>query len=170
MPQMDDFLLDPYVSLYIGIFVQWGFVMAFLYSLANSINKKRKEALWLSLIMAISYLSSLFIDIHNISYIELFLFDLATISVIFFIRVYVNKSIIYTYLMCGLTVNSLLFFGMHLDVSVNENYSPWWFWSLYSIGINVIDFLMVAIFFINKDFLGLMQLQKLLDYKFKKER
>lgn len=157
---MDDFLLNPYVSLYLGAFVQWGFIMAFLYSLVTSINKKEKEALWLSLVMAVSYSSSLFIDIQNISYLELFLFDLVTICVIFFIRAYVSRSVIYTYLLCGLTVNSLLFFGMHLDVSVFNNTSPWWFWSLYSMTINLMDFTMIAIFFINKDFLGLIRLKR----------
>jgi hypothetical protein len=69
---MSEFLVSPIVSLYIGAFVQWGFLMAFLYSLAISINKSDKTAVWLSLVMSLSYSSSLFIDIEQISYIQLF--------------------------------------------------------------------------------------------------
>ena len=159
MFQMNDFLLNPYVSLYLGAFVQWGFLMAFLYSLVTSINKPKKEALWLSLIMSVSYSSSLFIDIQNISYMQLLLFDLMTILAILIASNFLNKNIISSYLLLGLSINSLLFFGMHLDVLVFSNSSPWWFWSFYSLGINLMDFMMIAILFINKDFLGLMKLK-----------
>ena len=36
---MDNILVNPAISFYIGAFVQWGFLMAFLYSLVISINK-----------------------------------------------------------------------------------------------------------------------------------
>ena len=142
---MDDFLLSPYVSLYLGAFVQWGFLMAFLYSLVTSINKPKKEALWLSLIMSVSYSSSLFIDIQNISYMKLLLFDLVTILVILVVSNFLTKNVISTYLLLGLSISS-----------------PWWFWSFYSLGINLMDFMMIAIFFINKDFLGLVRLKNVL--------
>ena len=134
---MNDFLLNPYVSLYLGAFVQWGFLMAFLYSLVTSINTSKKEALWLSLIMSISYSSSLFIDIQNISYTQLLLFDLVTILAILVVSNFINKNTITSYLLLGLSINSLLFFGMHLDVLVFNNSTPWWFWSFYSLGINL---------------------------------
>ncbi|GAA58639.1 hypothetical protein P20652_0496 [Pseudoalteromonas sp. BSi20652] len=44
---------------------------------------------------------------------------------------------------------------MYIDVSVFNNYEPWWFWSFYSISINVVDLSMIAIFFINKNSLSL---------------
>lgn len=69
---MDNILVNPAISFYIGAFVQWGFLIAFLYSLVVSINTPKKEAVWLSLAMTISYSSSLFIDIQDISYIQLF--------------------------------------------------------------------------------------------------
>nr|WP_301002924.1 hypothetical protein [Pseudoalteromonas sp.] len=157
---MDDFLLNPYVSLYIGAFVQWSFLMAFLYSLVTSINNPKKEALWLSLIMSISYSSSMFIDIQNISYIQLFFSDLITFLAILIVSNFLTKNIFSTYLLLGLSINSLLFFCMHLDVSVFNNSTPWWFWSFYSLGINLIDFIMILVLFINKDFLGLVRLKK----------
>jgi len=154
---MNDFLLNPYVSLYLGAFVQWGFLMAFLYSLVTSINKPKKEALWLSLIMSVSYSSSLFIDIQNISYMKLLLFDLVTILVILVVSNFLTNNVISTYLLLGLSINSLLFFCMHIDVLVFNNSTPWWFWSFYSMSINLMDFMMIAIFFINKDFLRVVK-------------
>ncbi|MFP3448979.1 hypothetical protein, partial [Pseudomonas sp. SIMBA_067] len=90
-------------------------------SLVTSINKPKKEALWLSLIMSVSYSSSLFIDIQNISYMQLLLFDLMTILAIMVVSNFLNKNIISSYLLLGLSINSLLFFGMHLDVLVFNN-------------------------------------------------
>ncbi|MEL0655316.1 hypothetical protein V6257_09770 [Pseudoalteromonas issachenkonii] len=152
---MDNILVNPAVSFYIGAFVQWGFLMAFLYSLVISINKPRKEAVWLSLVMTASYSSSLFIDIQHISYLQLFLFDITTIFAIIILRLFVIENLISIYLLLGLTINSSLFLGMYIDVSVFNNYEPWWFWFFYSIVINLADFMMLAIFFINKDFLAL---------------
>nr|WP_226929018.1 hypothetical protein [Pseudoalteromonas distincta] len=152
---MSEFLVSPIVSLYIGAFVQWGFLMAFLYSLAISINKSDKTAVWLSLVMSISYSSSLFIDIQHISYLQLFLFDITTIFAIIILRLFIIENLISIYLLLGLIINSSLFLGMYIDVSVFNNYEPWWFWFFYSIVINLADFMMLAIFFINKDFLAL---------------
>nr|WP_259397794.1 MULTISPECIES: hypothetical protein [unclassified Pseudoalteromonas] len=152
---MDNILVNPAISFYIGAFVQWGFLMAFLYSLVISINKPRKEAVWLSFVMSISYSSSLFIDIQHISYLQLFLFDITTIFAIIILRLFIIENLISIYLLLGLIINSSLFLGMYIDVSVFKNYEPWWFWFFYSIVINLADFMMLAIFFINKDFLAL---------------
>ncbi len=152
---MDNILVNPAISFYIGAFVQWGFLMAFLYSLAISINKSDKTAVWLSLVMSISYSSSLFIDIQHISYLQLFLFDITTIFAIIILRLFIIENLISIYLLLGLIINSSLFLGMYIDVSVFNNYEPWWFWFFYSIVINLADFMMLAIFFINKDFLAL---------------
>ena len=152
---MDNILVNPAISFYIGAFVQWGFLMAFLYSLVISINKPRKEAVWLSFVMSISYSSSLFIDIQHISYLQLFLFDITTIFAIIILRLFIIENLISIYLLLGLIINSSLFLGMYIDVSVFNNYEPWWFWFFYSIVVNLADFMMLAIFFINKDFLAL---------------
>ncbi|KAA1164359.1 hypothetical protein EU508_02185 [Pseudoalteromonas fuliginea] len=157
---MGEFLISPIVSLYIGAFVQWCFLMAFLYSLAISINKLDKTAVWLSLIMLLSYSPSLFIDIEQISYIQLFFFDVITILFIIAFKYFLTINFISLYLLLGLTINAFLFFCMHLDVYIFDNYEPWWFWSFYSIVVNLADFMMVAIFFINKDFLALAAIKK----------
>ncbi|MGO2180889.1 MAG: hypothetical protein ACTH36_00935 [Pseudoalteromonas nigrifaciens] len=49
---------------------------------------------------------------------------------------------------------------MYYDLYVLENIDEWWLWSVYSIGVNVIDLLMIAVLFINKDFLGLIKLKR----------
>ena len=49
---MNNVLIPPEISVYIGVLVQWGFLMAFLYSLVTSINNPQKQAVWLSLVMA----------------------------------------------------------------------------------------------------------------------
>ncbi|MBQ4799609.1 hypothetical protein J8L73_10800 [Pseudoalteromonas sp. MMG006] len=150
---MDNLLIPPEVSIYIGVFVQWSFLMAFLYSLATSINNPQKQAVWLSLVMVVSYCLSTIIDIYNFSYIELFCYDVITLFFILFLRYYLPEKRISTYLLFGLSINSLLFLAMHIDVFVRGNYEPWWFWSLYTVVINIMDIIMVSIFFIKKDFL-----------------
>jgi len=144
---VNNVLIPPEVSVYIGALVQWGFLMAFLYSLTTSINNSAKQAVWLSLVMAISYCFSFFIDIYNFSYIELFCYNLGTLFFILFLRYFLPEKRISTYLLVGLSINSLLFLAMHIDVFVRGNYEPWWFWSVYTVVINMMDIIMVSIFF-----------------------
>lgn len=152
---MNNVLIPPEISVYIGVLVQWGFLMAFLYSLTTSINNPSKKVVWLSLVMAISYCFSFFIDIYDITYIELFYYDVVTLFFILCLRYYLPEKCISTYLLFGLSINSLLFLAMHIDVFVRDNYTPWWFWSFYTVVINIMDIIMVSIFFIKKDFLRL---------------
>lgn len=150
---MNNVLIPLEVSVYIGVLVQWGFLMAFLYSLTTSINNSAKQAVWLSLVMVVSYCLSSFIDIYNFSYIELFCFDVVTLFFILFLRYFLPEKRISTYLLFGLSINSLLFLAMHIDVFVRGNYEPWWLWSVYTIVINMMDIIMISIFFVKKDFL-----------------
>ena len=154
---LDDLMLSPDVSFYIGALVQWGFLMAFLYSFVSSINKADKKRVWLSLVMTVSYLSSLFIDIQTIRYLDFFYFDIATIFALVVLNLFIKERLISAYLLTGLSVNAILFLGMHLDTVVYNNYEPWLFTVLYSWLVNFNDFGMVAVFFIKKDFLGLVK-------------
>ena len=154
---LDDLMLTPDVSFYIGALVQWGFLMAFLYSFVSSINKADKKRVWLSLVMTASYLSSLFIDIQTIRYLDFFYFDIATIFALVILNLFIKERLISAYLLTGLSVNAILFLGMHLDTVVYKNYEPWFFTVLYSWLVNFNDLAMVAVFFIKKDFLGLVK-------------
>ncbi|MGB0947836.1 MAG: hypothetical protein ACPGUG_13535 [Pseudoalteromonas marina] len=156
---LDDLMLSPDVSFYIGALVQWGFLMAFLYSLVSSINTPDKKRVWLSLVMTVSYLSSLFIDIQTIQYLDFFYFDIATIFTLVVLNLFIKERLISAYLLTGLSVNAILFLGMHLDTVVYNNYEPWLFTIVYSWLVNFNDFVMVAVFFIKKDFLGLIKLK-----------
>ena len=154
---LDDLMLTPDVSFYIGALVQWGFLMAFLYSFVSSINKADKKRVWLSLVMTVSYLSSLFIDTSAMLYLAFFYFDIATIFALVILNLFIKERLISAYLLTGLSVNAILFLGMHLDTVVYKNYEPWLFTVLYSWLVNFNDFAMVAVFFIKKDFLGLVK-------------
>ncbi|MBW4967518.1 hypothetical protein KZZ04_14215 [Pseudoalteromonas sp. CR1] len=156
---LDDLVLSPDVSFYIGALVQWGFLMAFLYSFVSSINKPDKKRVWLSLVMTVSYLSSLFIDIQTVLYLDFFYFDIATIFALVILNLFIRERFIFVYLLVGLSVNAILFLGMHLDTVVFNNYEPWLFTIVYSWLVNFNDFAMVAVFFIKKDFLGLVKLK-----------
>ena len=156
---LDDLMLSPDVSFYIGALVQWGFLMAFLYSFVSSINKADKKRVWLSLVMTVSYLSSLFIDTSAMLYLDFFYFDIATIFALVVLNLFIKERLISAYLLTGLSVNAILFLGMHLDTVVYNNYEPWLFTVLYSWLVNFNDFAMVAVFFIKKDFLGLVELK-----------
>jgi len=153
---VNNVLIPPEVSVYIGVLVQWGFLMAFLYSLTTSINNPSKQAVWLSLVMVVSYCLSSFIDIYNFSYIEFFCYDVATLFFILCLRHFLPEKFMSAYLLFGLSINSLLFLAMHIDVFVRGNYTPWWFWSFYTVVINMMDIIMVSIFFVKKDFLRLV--------------
>ncbi|MBL1385888.1 MAG: hypothetical protein COA35_014580 [Colwellia sp.] len=156
---LDDLMLSPDVSFYIGALVQWGFLMAFLYSLVSSINAPDKKRVWLSLVMTVSYLSSLFIDIQTIRYLDFFYFDIATIFALVVLNLFIKERLIPAYLLTGLSVNAILFLGMHLDTVIYNNYEPWLFTIVYSWLVNFNDFVMVAVFFIKKDFLRLVKLK-----------
>ncbi|CAM2805240.1 hypothetical protein [Pseudoalteromonas distincta] len=165
---MSELIVSPTVSLYIGAFVQWGFLMAFLYSLAHSINKPNKERVYLSLVMSISYSFSIFTNMDTVTYLDFLFSDILTLLVIIFLRRLWHNGITYLYIITGLAINSALDFFMHYDIYILNNISYWWLWNAYAIGINAVDFIMVAIFFINKDFLCLMKLKNGLNTSLKR--
>ncbi|SJN24744.1 putative membrane protein; triplicated sequence [Pseudoalteromonas sp. JB197] len=73
---------------------------------------------------------------------------------------YVLTSTASNYIILGLFVNACLTIAIYYDLYVLNNIDEWWLWSVYSIGVNVIDLLMIAVLFINKDFLGLIKLKR----------
>jgi hypothetical protein len=152
--------LDVIVSQYVAAFVQWGFLMAFLFSIVTTINKQDKALTYLSLIMFISYSASVFVDINTVTFFDFFLFDIFTSAIIVLVGRYITKMIAYYYLLIGLTINASFFIAMYYDINLQGNDEYWWFWSVYSIGVNTIDLIMISVLFINKDFLGLISFKK----------
>ena len=167
---MDNILVNPAISFYIGVFVQWGFLMAFLYSLVSSINNADKSKVWLTSIMALSYSSSLFIDMDSITYFDFFLFDAATLASIALCGFFIKSCTLYIYLLVGLSINTSLFFAMYIDNDIMHHYEYWWFWDIYFVGVNFSDLLMITVSLLNKDILGLVKLSNYLTTKLKRFR
>ncbi|PCC14508.1 hypothetical protein [Pseudoalteromonas sp. JB197] len=136
--------------------------MAFLYSLVSGINKADKSLIYIAAIMMCSYIFSDLLLILNNIYLDWILYDLLTITILIaaIFTSYVLTSTASNYIILGLFVNACLTIAIYYDLYVLNNIDEWWLWSVYSIGVNVIDLLMIAVLFINKDFLGLIKLKR----------
>jgi len=155
------YYVDLFLADYIDAFIQWGFLMAMLYTLVSSINSPNKSLVYLATIMFFSYLLSDFLYIFQNVYLNWIFFDFATILIIF-IALKVSSfqsSVAKNYIVSGLLINACLTYAIYIDLYINWNSEPWWLWSLYSMGVNIIDLIMIIAIFINKDFLGLMKLK-----------
>lgn len=141
----------------ISAFIAWFFLVAFLFHLSSSINKPNKSAVQLSCIMMVSYFLSSFLSLDAVTYLDYFMCDAVTI---FIVLIWYAKTKFATpaaliYLITGMSVNALLFLGMHYDVVILKNEDYWWFWAVYAIGTISIDLLMALALIVNKDILGL---------------
>ena len=155
------YYVDLFLADYIDAFIQWGFLMAMLYTLVSSINTPNKSLVYLATIMFFSYLLSDFLYIFQNAYLNWIFFDFATILIIF-LALQVSSfqsSVAKNYIVSGLIINACLTYAIYVDLYINWNSEPWWLWSLYSMGVNIIDLIMIIAIFINKDFLGLMKLK-----------
>ncbi len=74
--------IDAFLGDLLGAFIEWGFLMAFLFNLAININKTDSRVLVISFIMMISYFISGFVKLSIYSYLNWLYFDLLTIFVI----------------------------------------------------------------------------------------
>ena len=113
-----------------------------------------------SSIMAMSYFTSnhLFsLEGGTWLYVEWIAYDFLTIMLIFVIHKFYGfkrcSSVHYVYV--GLTLNALLCFFVFVDIHILEETEEWWFWSVYSFSINMIDVMMVSSLILNRDFLSL---------------
>ncbi len=163
-------MIEQYFSAYLASLIMWGFMMAFLYNVVkkSSAPSSDPSVMWMSLAIFLSYLVSdpllnlsLGVDMmySYYSYSIWAICDLFLLVVILLIAK--NKSIkncpAKLYLSIGLTVNMLLFIGMHIDVSIVNRFEPWWFWKVYSVTVNIMDVMMIIALLCNKDFLGLVR-------------
>ena len=142
--------------------VQWGFLMAFLYSLVSSINNPFKGFVVLSSIMAIGYLPWIFTNFQTVTYLDFALLDIAILVAVYITQRYFikEKTTAYVYLIIGLSVNTFLALCMYLDTNILYNYPYWWFWRFYSSAVMFSDLCMIAVLIINRDFLGLIKLKR----------
>lgn len=149
---------------YVGIFITWFFVIAFLYNLSASINSPYKNTMYLSGIMMISYTLSTLFDMVIVSHLNYFYFDIVTLIIIFTFR-YCSRGPIpnaFYYLVFGLSINASLFLAMHYDIEILGTLYYWWFWNVYVFGMYFTDLIMPLALIFNKDFLGLVALKRYL--------
>jgi len=60
------------------------------------------------------------------------------------LRVKIQK--ITAYALWILLINSILYAAMHIDIVVlNNRTEPWWLWSIYSVVVNTVEFLIAAL-------------------------
>ncbi|TMP72859.1 hypothetical protein CWB75_15650 [Pseudoalteromonas sp. S1608] len=138
---------------YVSAFIQWGFLMAFLYCLVKSINTPYKSSLYLAVIMLCSYVLSDYLYIVKHVYLNWIFYDFLTIALIILAikKALVTPSLPAYLIITGLTINSVLVGFIYYDLYILGNTQEWWFWSFYSISINLIDILMIASLVINLD-------------------
>ncbi|WP_158678854.1 hypothetical protein [Pseudoalteromonas sp. T1lg75] len=154
----------------IAAFINWGFMMALLFNLVSYSEsvKRANSPLWICIIINLSYLSTSFIERSSFQYLPWALADFITIGALYLVQKNRNRIIALYYCMFGLAVNGLLHLSLYIDLHIWGNYEPWWLWSLYSIGINLNDALMIIVLVVNRDFLGLCRAGRLLKTVFQR--
>ncbi|WP_259396038.1 hypothetical protein [Pseudoalteromonas sp. SR45-1] len=156
----------------LSAFTMWGFLMTFFFNVfVYSLDVKRGTTLLLSsFIMMISYtLSDYFytwLSIKNSIYLDWALYDISTILALICIYKITEKTTpSFLYLIVGLSINSIFFFCMYLDMYIFGNMERWFFWDVYTYAVNLMDLIMIVALIIDRDFLGLHKLKnKILSY------
>ncbi|WP_462157379.1 hypothetical protein [Pseudoalteromonas sp. GB56] len=146
----------------LAVFVNWGFMMALLFNLVSYSDAKarKRSPVLISLTISISYLSTSFLDIGYYVYAVYPIADVLTIFIIYWIQKRREITAALYYCIFGLALNAILHSAMYLDIVIHGNREPWWLWSVYSIGININDVMMILALIVNRDFLGLRLLAK----------
>lgn len=164
------------LALHFDSIMVWGLLMALLYNafLYFGKIKENSSTLIVSFIMFLSYYSSyefLDLSIGKQIYLVWATCDIVTIIVIFSVLFLtkLQKSIGVTYVFWGLSINTFLFLGMYFDTVVLGTSNPWWFWSFYSMTINIVDFLMAISLILNVDWLYLNKFKILLTNSIRKK-
>lgn len=153
------------LGIHFDTIIIWGLLMACLYNLLLkfAVEDRSISPLVISLIMLLSYgLSYEFVDLNagTSVYLIWVKYDLLTIAALLVSHKLLKLPYTATlkYILAGLTVNTLIFLGIHIDIVLLENKEYWWFWSFYSIGITVVDFFMVVTLIFGKDWLHIGKL------------
>ncbi|PHI36828.1 hypothetical protein CBQ28_12740 [Pseudoalteromonas sp. GCY] len=161
----------------IGIFfdsiVVVGLVTGFLLNLLFYVLKIKSN---LSLVVtsgvvALSYLiSNVYLDLVQADYtlyLMWFFYDLLTIALLIGINYKLKgpwcNALHYVFLF--LTINSLLYLGLYIDLAIFETREEWWFWSVYSAAVLICDSMIVISLIIDKDWLSLIKLLRKAGFK-----
>lgn len=140
----------------------------------NGRHAECKDVFLLSLVMFLSYLSSINIHNYGISISEefyrsinliYFLFDIVTILIVCrFVRVtsYAGQFCRFYLVLC-LSLNAIFFLILHVDIvlkSGTNEYGPWLLWTIHFYTVNTLDGIMIAVLLLKRDFLGIYQLRR----------
>ena len=175
--------LNPIARFLFGHIATFLFFMVLLINFGrtsvNNINRLNKEQtyepLTLSLVMFISYsillpieYSYWFSELRSVYLPNSLYLALDLLTIVFIQRFFKPKSetgkLCCLYLLVALSVNSLLFLLLQMDFLLTyhklkeEGY--WWFWTVFSYGINGSDLIMVLVLVVQKDFLGWYKLSE----------
>lgn len=169
------FLTEFFGLFSLSAYMMWGFLMAFFFNaFIYSLNIKRNTTLLLSsFIMMVSYSSSdyfyTWLSIQNGFLLDWALYDFGTIVALLIAYAFIKKTTSsFLYLITGLTINSLFFICMYIDMYVFNNQEPWLFWDIYTFSVNLIDLIMIVALIVDRDFLGLHKLKSKVLSLFKK--
>ena len=168
------FLTEFFGFFSLSAFTMWGFLMAFFFNVfVYTLNVKRNTTLLLSsFIMMVSYtLSDYFftwLSIKTAVLLDWAIYDIFTILCLLIAIAILRKTTpSFLYLVVGLTINSVFFSLMYLDLNVYQNKEPWLFWDIYTFTVNIIDLAMIVALIVDRDFLGLHILKNKLISLFK---
>lgn len=144
---------------YVAAFSQWGFLMAFLFCLVSSINKENKSPVYLSALMLCSYIFGGYIRLLDNLYLNWAFYDFITIVALLSLQYFnvFKRNKAFLFLVLALTANAVLTLLLYYDLYVLYNFEPWWYWSVYSIGVNFIDVLMMLSLVVNHRMVNLSQ-------------
>ncbi|OUS70176.1 hypothetical protein B5G52_15235 [Pseudoalteromonas sp. A601] len=146
--------INDVIGPYIGVLIEWGFLMAFLFKLVSQLNNPDKSIVQLCFCMAFSYILSDIVRLSSSNYMNWFIYDLITIVVllVWFLIIKKHQFLLLYYILIGLGLNALLMLVTHYDIYVRHNNEYWFLWTVYSYGVNIIDFLMIMALTTEKDF------------------
>ncbi|MBB1481131.1 hypothetical protein H5186_16865 [Pseudoalteromonas sp. SG41-2] len=168
------FLTEQFGFFSLSALSAWGFLMAFFFNIfIYSIDVKRKTTLLISsFIMMISYMAGdhffTWLSSTAVTYMHWALYDFMTLLCLAGCYLVIkNSTPSFIYLVCGLSINILLFVSVYLDVQVYENSTYWILWDIYSFGVNIIDFTMIVALIVDRDILGLIRLKNAIKALFK---
>ena len=160
-------MLTENLSLYLGTFMAWGFLMAFLLNLFFRCISVKTD----NLLVAASFFISMYYLIgdhfHQLfdfaeTYLKWFFYDVITIGLILFVHILTRSKaspgVVYVYV--GLYFNAFLFLSMFIDIVLIENKERWFLWWVYEVGVNISDFCMIVALIIDRDFLGVIKVYR----------
>ncbi|WP_372760352.1 hypothetical protein [Pseudoalteromonas sp.] len=160
------FLTEFFGLFSLSAFASWGFMMAFFFNIfIYTLGVKRNTTLLLSsFIMMGSYFASdyffTWLSVRNSVYLDWALYDYATIAILALAYLVIKKTTpSYFYIILGLALNSIFSLCMYIDIYVNQNTTPWFFWDIYTFSVNIIDLFMIVALIVDRDFLALHKLK-----------